>query len=359
LLENVLPVVEDLESQGAIAPRVFFAGPLLDGQHVVYDGANRAGLGIANPDVETARANVSDLASAGADFIKIYELVSPEVFHALADAADERGLPIDAHVPLSMLARDVAPRVRSLEHLRNIEMDCAANAEELLAARHEMLAAPDVGTGGDLRARMHEAQRLPAVAAYDDARCRDVLASMTSTIQVPTLRLNALGLHSPFDRPDWDTALERTPVAAAEAWRAAAEEQRAEAQRGGPPVRDTTFGAWSLRLVGQMHAQGVPLAAGTDTPIGYAIPGYSLHTELELLVRAGLSPVEALYAATVRPAEFFGLEGEMGTVEEGRLADLVLLGANPLDDIANTRTVEAVVTKGSLLTREALDGLTR
>lgn len=359
LLENVLPVVEDLEAAGAIAPRVFFAGPLLDGQHVVYDGVDRAALGIANPDVETARANVADLAAAGADFIKIYELVSPEVFHALADAADERGLPIDAHVPLSMLARDVAPRVGSLEHLRNIEMDCAANADELLAARQAMLSAADVGSGGDLRARMHDAQRLPAVAAYDGGRCRDVLASMTSTIQVPTLRLNALGLQSPFDRGDWDAALERTPVAAADAWRAAAEEQRSAAQRGGPPVRDTTFGAWSLRLVGQMHEQGVPLAAGTDTPIGYAIPGYSLHSELELLVRAGLSPLEALHAATVRPAEFFGLEGEMGTVEEGRLADLVLLGANPLDDIANTRTVEAVVSKGTLLTREALDGLTR
>ena len=116
---------------------------------------------------------------------------------------------------------------------------------------------------------------------------------------------------------------------------------------------------WSLFLVNLMHESGVPIGAGTDTPIGFAAPGYSLHSELEMLVRAGLSPMEALRAATVRPAEFFGLEGEMGTIEPGRLADLVLLSGNPLDDITLTRSVQAVVTKGQLLNRAALDALVR
>jgi imidazolonepropionase-like amidohydrolase len=93
----------------------------------------------------------------------------------------------------------------------------------------------------------------------------------------------------------------------------------------------------------------VPIAAGTDTPIGYAIPGYSLHRELELLVRAGLSPIEALGSATLGPAAFFGLDDDMGAVEEGRLADLVLLTANPLDDIANTQAIEAVVARGRVV----------
>jgi cytosine/adenosine deaminase-related metal-dependent hydrolase len=354
ILENVLPAVEAMEAEDATAPRVFFAGPLLDGAHVVYDGDGRPALGIANPDVETARRNVAALAEAGVDFVKIYELVTPEVFDALVAAAEERGLPRDAHVPLSMLARDVAPRVSSLEHLRNIEMDCAADADELLAARRRILSAHTEGPGAGLRARLHREQRLPAVAAYDAERCREVMAAMTSTIQVPTLRLNALGLSSPFDRDDWSAALARAPAEVAAEWGAAAEEQR-----NGAPARDTTFGSWSLFLVGGMHAQGVPLAAGTDTPIAWALPGFSLHSELELLVRAGLSPLEALRAATLRPAEFFGLEGEMGTVAEGRLADLVLLSANPLDDIANTRRIEAVVSKGELLTREELGRLGR
>ena len=124
-------------------------------------------------------------------------------------------------------------------------------------------------------------------------------------------------------------------------------------------MRDPTYGTFSVHLVGLMHDAGVPVAAGTDTPIGFAAPGYSLHSELEMLVRAGLTPAEALHSATVRPAEFFGLQTLMGTIEEGRLADLVLLSANPLDDIANTRSVEAVVTKGDLLDRAELDALVR
>ncbi|MGD2067857.1 MAG: amidohydrolase family protein [Gemmatimonadota bacterium] len=353
LLEKVLPVVERMEAEGATAPRVFFAGPLLDGEHVVYDGENRPGLGIANPDVETARKNVATLAEAGVDFIKIYEMVTPEVFDALVEEAVARGLPRDGHVPLSMLASEVAPRMSSLEHLRNIEMDCASDADELLEARRRILAAHQEGPGADLRARLHAAQRLPAVAAYDPDRCGEVLASMDSTIQVPTLRLNALGLRAPWDREDWDAALERVPADVRGEWSAVAEQARE-----GPPARDTTFGSWSLFLVGEMYDRGVPIGAGTDTPIGFSIPGYSLHSELEMLVRAGLPPLEALRAATLRPAEFFGLDGEMGTIQEGRMADLVLLSGNPLDDIANTRGVEAVVLKGELLTRDELDALT-
>jgi imidazolonepropionase-like amidohydrolase len=98
-----------------------------------------------------------------------------------------------------------------------------------------------------------------------------------------------------------------------------------------------------------MHAAGVPIGAGTDTPIGLSIPGYSLHTELERLVEAGLTPLEAIEAATIRPAEFFSLQDELGTIDVGRRADLVLLDENPLDDIANTRTISAVVVRGEVV----------
>ncbi|MDH3440349.1 MAG: amidohydrolase family protein, partial [Gammaproteobacteria bacterium] len=75
-------------------------------------------------------------------------------------------------------------------------------------------------------------------------------------------------------------------------------------------------------------------------------PGYSLHMELDFLVRAGLSPIDALAAATVRPAEFFSLQDQMGTIDVGKVADLVLLGGNPLEDIANTKSVSLVISKG-------------
>ena len=350
-LEALLPVVEEMRSGAEPAPRVFFAGPLLDGAAVVYDGINNPLLGIANPDPETARANVQRLADAGVDFIKIYELVSPEVFEALVEAAGTHGLPIDGHVPLSMLARDVAPYMNSMEHLRNLEMDCASDAEAMLEERRAILEAHDDPAGAALRSRLHGMYRGPAIADQDPERCAQLAAALQGTIQVPTLRLNSMGVVSPFDREDWPAVLDRLPDEAADPWRQA----MAEAPDG--PIRDTVHGQWSLDMTEMLHEAGVPFGAGTDTPIGYAVPGYSLHSELEMLVRAGLDPVEALRAATVTPAEFFGLEGEMGTVEAGRVADLVLLGGNPLEDISNTRSVEAVVLEGVLLDRARLDGL--
>lgn len=188
-LELVIPAVEAFRAPGATAPRVFFAGPLLDGEHVVYDGINRPLLGIGNPDAETARANIALLADAGVDFVKIYEMVSPEVFAVLVEEAASRGLPIDGHIPLSMRARDVGPNVQSLEHLRNIEMDCTANAEVAVAERRQVLTNRDGLTGIALRTQLHGAYRIPSVVAYDEEACREVLSPMMSTIQVPTLRL--------------------------------------------------------------------------------------------------------------------------------------------------------------------------
>jgi hypothetical protein len=353
-LEKIVPVVQGLRAEGAITPRVWFAGPLMDGADVVYDGVNNPLLGIANPDVATARANTQRLADAGVDFMKIYEMVSPEVFDVLVEEARARGWPIAAHVPLSLRARDVGPRVQSLEHLRNEEMDCAADAGTLVGERRRLLANPEHVPGSSLRSMLHSLQRLAAVAAYDEDECAQVLAAMASTIQTPTLRLNSQSLRPPWNRPDWDDELAELPEDVAADWGATTEARRASRQQP-----DTTFAHWSLFLLGLMHDRGVPIAAGTDTPISFAGPGYSLHSELELLVRAGLSPLEALEAATIRPAEFFGLEGEMGQVAEGYLADLVLLSADPLADIDNTRAIEAVVTKGVLLDREELDALVR
>ena len=103
---------------------------------------------------------------------------------------------------------------------------------------------------------------------------------------------------------------------------------------------------WSLALVGEMQRRGVPIGAGTDTPIGQAIPGYSLHTELERLVDAGLTEREALRAATVQPATFFREQEKRGEIRVGMEADLLLLKRNPLQDIRNTRSIEAVISNG-------------
>jgi tetratricopeptide (TPR) repeat protein len=112
-----------------------------------------------------------------------------------------------------------------------------------------------------------------------------------------------------------------------------------------------------LKLVGAMQKAGVGILAGTDTGNPYCIPGFTLHDELQLLVRAGLTPLQALQAATVNPARFLGKEDDFGVLKVGRIANLVLLEANPLDNIANTTKIAAVILDGQFLTRSALDGM--
>jgi imidazolonepropionase-like amidohydrolase len=110
-----------------------------------------------------------------------------------------------------------------------------------------------------------------------------------------------------------------------------------------------------LQLVRDMHAAGVKFLAGTDTTNPYCMPGFSLHDELALLVSAGLSPLEALQGATYHAAEYLGLLDRYGTVSPGKAADLIVLDANPLDDIHNSTKIHAVIRNGSVLHRSELD----
>lgn len=341
LMDKITPYVAQWRAPGAVAPRLFYSGPLLDGANVVYDGDSRPEIGIANGSVEQAVANITRLKAAGVDFVKVYELVEPDVFEALVSAARSANLPIASHVPLAITADVAGPQVDSMEHLRNIELACAADADTQVLARRERIRAPgDVG-GYDLRRALHAEFHTSARANIDEAKCDAVAASLQETIQVPTLRLNTIVDYPPYDRDDWVEHAQQLPQPARDTWLAG--------MARWPEIKKTmsaASGRWSLSLVKRLHEAGVPIGAGTDTPIGSALPGYSLHTELERLVDAGLSPMDALRAATVRPAEFFGLAHTMGNIEVDQVADLVLLDANPLDDIRNTRKIYKVISRG-------------
>ena len=108
-------------------------------------------------------------------------------------------------------------------------------------------------------------------------------------------------------------------------------------------ARSEAYFRRELQIVGAMYRAGVGILAGTDLPVGHAIPGYGLHEELSLMVESGLSPLAALQTATLNPAKFFGLTDSLGTVEQGKVADLVVLGADPLADIGNTNRIDAVI----------------
>lgn len=355
-LDKMLAVNERALAAGPRAPMIYFAGPLVDGEPRVYDGTpsnyQDISIGVTTPD--DATREVARLADAGVSLIKTYEMLNPETFQALVAAARSRGLPVTSHVPLSMDVTSVAAAgVNGMEHMRNIGLSCSSQSEELLAERHTMLSEGTDEEGSALRAHIHATQRPVAFTSQDDARCASVIQALADNrvFQTPTLALNTRGALRPFLNDRWDAGASTLPWRVYAHWKFLTIMSRF----AGVEEAHQAFADWSLGMTRQLHLAGVPLMAGTDTPIGLLTPGFSLHQELETLVLAGLTPQEALHAATVRPAEFFGLEAEMGRLAPGMSAELVLLTSNPLEDITNTRTIDTVITRDTVLDRAALD----
>jgi hypothetical protein len=192
------------------------------------------------------------------------------------------------------------------------------------------------------------------MATYDDDKARALFAGLSSnnTWQVPTVVWSQAAAN--LDDPNLanDFRLKYVPASVRKQWdpekllRQSTPEERLEMKQ--EAQRD-------LELVGAMHRAGVQFMAGSDGPDPYVFPGFSLHDELEWLVKSGLTPTQALQAATLSPALFLGKLDKYGVVEKGHVADLVLLDANPLEDIGNTRKIEAVVVGGKYYSRADLD----
>ena len=152
-------------------------------------------------------------------------------------------------------------------------------------------------------------------------------------------------------RPEWQETFKYLPEAIELSWKKEIDQLLATS----PTPFNESYTQWFINMVGQVHRTGIEIMAGTDCPIFYLTPGRSLHEELEVLVKAGLSPLEALQTATINPAKYFHLENELGAVKEAMWADLLILDANPLDDIKNTQKIDAVIKQGHYMGRSDLD----
>jgi imidazolonepropionase-like amidohydrolase len=293
------------------------------------------------PTLEAARSWVDSLASRGADFIKVYAALSPEAYSAIAQRAKERGLAFAGHVPARVGVRSASTAgQRSIEHLYDFLVS-TSNEED--AVRRELGAVLDTSDSPGSVAQITETamtDRLLATHSQSRADALFRLLAANGTWVTPTLTTTADPRcpGSPLPIPDsaFLTGVPRgihrfvqLPDAPAET--VAIECRRLEA---------------FIRITGSLHRAGVRLLAGSDAPNPGIIPGTGLHAELELLVRAGLTPLEALQAATRNPAEYLNAGDRSGTVEVGKLADLVVLTANPLADIRNLRQIDAVIING-------------
>lgn len=289
---------------------------------------------------------VDHFAGLEVDLVKVYDRLSPEAFGWLMAAAKEKGLAVAGHVPLAMTVEEASQAgLASVEHARDLLFDCFPGTAAFRAETRSNMPAIDTMAA--------------MVDQHDPARCRRVFEAMKAndTWYVPThvtRRMDALAGDEAF-RTDPRTRFLPPPMLGA--WLADAD--RVVALDPSPEGRRTMtrFYEKGLEITGAAHSAGVSVLVGTDGGDSFVFPGAGVHDELAELVKAGLTPAEALRAATSAPAKFLGLADELGTVEADRLADLVLLEGNPLEDIENVRKIRAVVFRGELLDRDELDGM--
>ncbi|NQW28005.1 MAG: amidohydrolase family protein [Flammeovirgaceae bacterium] len=338
------------------APRVMIAGPLIDGMPNVYDGSDHEhpplSVGMSTPD--DVRRKINELDSIGVDLFKAYEMLSPEQFEVIVQMAKEKGLKVTGHVPLSMDVITASNAgLNSMEHMRNLELSCASNAAELLKERREVLALGKNDIGGVLRSKIHNLQRQVAIENYDDLKAQEVLdvLAKNDTWQIPTVALATGFTERKFADSSWMATFKYIPEAIAQSWK----EEIGQITQLEPTPFNYEYTNWFYNMVGKVHKTGISIMAGTDTPIGYLTPGRSLHAELVALVKAGLTPLEAIQTATINPAKYFHMENELGAVKETMWADLLILEANPLDDISNTQKINAVIKQGNFMGRDQLD----
>lgn len=319
-------------------PRVVASGALLDGSPSYWSPGS-----IEVTTSEQAEEVVDSLHQAGADFIKVYGGMSRDVFEAVVKAAERRGLDVVGHVP-NEVGTSAASRMglRSNEHLMDILLSCSSREAVL---RADLLRGiKNHPRDSTFFVEWRQTEQL--LETYSEDKCEELADRLArdSTWQVPTLTV----LRSAWFLTDTvDHRLEFMPAAIRESWSFGRTPLFKEwtADRD---LAERTF-ARHVQIVGLLHRARVPIMAGTDVLNPFCFPGFSLHDELALLVQAGLTTMQALQAATVNPAIFLRATDSLGTIETGKLADLVLLDADPLVDIHNTKKISAVVLDGQLI----------
>jgi len=337
-LEPVLRARADVAAHRLLGPRMIVSGPMLDGPQVSFP----ASVAIATP-ADGSRA-VDALAHRGVDFVKIQSGVPREAYFAIAEEARKVAIRFDGHVPDAIRASEaIAAGQRTFEHLIGIFEASSSDEDKYITDKYD---------GGTKRPGSF-------LTTYDPTREAQIIQqiAVARTWQCPTLF---------WERGQWlvdtvDVTSDHDLAYAAKSWIAKWPESRASILKGlasdPHPVREQ-FVAHELDVVRKLHAARVPFLAGTDTPAGVGVlPGVSLHLELERFVAAGFTPLEALQTATLNPALFYDKLADYGSVQPGRVADLVLLTANPLSDIRNTRTIAGVIADGRYLSSADLDQL--
>ena len=330
---EALKVRDELNAGTLLGPEMIATGYLLDG---VPPSIPQIALGLGTP--AEARAAVRQQAQAGVDQLKVYSRLEKDVYLAILDEARKVGLKLVGHVPEAVYVEDaVAAGQSSIEHLHGFDKLIGK-----LLGGPITLRAEGMGTDSRYWARLGEVKpdalqgALRRIAASGVAVCPTVIVFQKGA----NLRQFQSGEHalseyvSPMIREIWKSLWDPSQQdAVGEMWR---------------PMQ---------AFVGELHKAGVTLMVGTDLVFPGIMPGFSVHEEMALWQEAGVPAADVLRSATIVPARFMGLDERLGTVAEGKAASLVLVRANPLEDIRNAAQVESVFLRGQHSSRLDLDRL--
>lgn len=325
-----------------LVPRIVGAGHILDGTPGIWPGS------VTVRGAEQTRRAVDSLARTGAGFIKVYSRLMPDEFRAAAEQARANKLHFAGHVPsLVTVDEAVALDMRTIEHLQQFTTACSSRETEL---RAELAAAVASPKAWDSAAVISRGQLVQQVETFDATRCRGLAqrVARSNTWMVPTMTVLRAVAYLDDTTLKADPRLKYIPAFFSMSW---------------DPTKDFRFRAvtaegWVARkkvyqrqveIARLLHAEGAKFLAGTDLSNPWIFPGFSLHDELANFVSIGMTPLQALQSATLNPARFYAATDSMGTVREGKVADIVILDGNPLADIANVGRIHSVVVNGVLV----------
>ncbi len=328
-----------------LGPHIYACGPLLDGPKPMWPGS------VAISTAEQGRQAVRDLKKQRADFVKVYSLLPREAYFAIADEAKKLKIPFAGHVPDSVTPEEASDAGQaSEEHLLQI-VELCSDRDAIKKKVDELREA------GATPVELRRAYIETMLATFDNKKAEALFAKFVknNTWVTPTVIVWQNNASFEEDSAKYAERMKYLPRYIREYWDP---KNNAHLKNRSPErlAAEKLLVKKYLEIIGGMQRAGVKLMTGSDfgaNPLLF--PGWGVHDELALLVKAGLTPMESIQAATRNPAMYLGLDRSVGTIEKGKLADIVVLSANPLEDINNTRKVNAVIFQGRMFDRAELN----
>jgi len=331
-----------IDKKELTGPYIFTSGPKIDGPNARWAGSLEV-----NDEKQVDKA-LDSLESLKVDFVKLYDSrLSKEMYLYLLEQCRERGLKVSGHMPFTVMLQDAIDRnVTSVEHLYYVLKGCSSREFEIT----EKIRSGELGFWGSMA---------QLIESYDDSIATVRMKNMreANVFVVPTLHIGNILSYLDVNNHESDEYLKFIGPGIRETYQGRI--QGANSADSAAIENRHNLHQTFRRLAAKLESEGVKLLAGSDGGAfnSYVYPGLSIHKELEIMVESGMKPLDALQTATINGPSFFGKDMLDATISTGSTSDLLLLDANPLEEITNTTKISGLVLDGSYLEKSELEEL--